>query len=157
MYKLTEEGLRKLEKRRDDLEDKIKGLLRKKNEVYRNSGDEWHDNPSLYNLENEIDSLRRMLAKVERKINNAEIIEEDRDNEKEVRIGNRVEVEFESGEKETLIVSDPENIDLNKGVISYKSPLGKAILGAGEGDCCNYVVGKKEITVTVRKIKKREE
>ena len=51
-----------------------------------------------------------------------------------VRFGARVEVEDERGETRGYRVVGEDEVDAKAGLISYKSPLGRALLGKEEGD-----------------------
>src|SRR6056297_3432532 len=148
MYKLTREGLKKLKARKKKLENKLRSLLKKKNDVYRNSGDEWHDNPTLYNLENEADSLRRSISEVKKKLSQVKVISKNGKNDRKIiDIGSVVKIEFGDGAKSIFTILDPESVDLNAGVISYKSPLGKALIGMKEGEKSSYNVEDKVINI----------
>ncbi len=51
-----------------------------------------------------------------------------------VRFGATVVVEDEAGDEKTYEIVGKDEIDANAGRISYQSPLGKALIGCGEGD-----------------------
>ncbi|MCO4744531.1 MAG: GreA/GreB family elongation factor [Proteobacteria bacterium] len=52
----------------------------------------------------------------------------------EVKFGATVVVEDEEGEQQTWTIYGEDEIDVESGVISWKSPLAKALLGKVEGD-----------------------
>ncbi len=74
-----------------------------------------------------------------------------------VGIDSGVLLKFESGEIVTYTITHPDRTDPGRGVISYDSPLGKALLGKKEGDKITYAVENRifeasiiEISVTAR-------
>ncbi len=57
-----------------------------------------------------------------------------------VRFGATVVIANEEGEEKTVTIVGEDELDLERGFISYKSPVGQALIGKDEGD---------EVTVTV--------
>ena len=70
----------------------------------------------------------------------------------EVQIGSLVEVLFQDGEKMEFTLTDSETANPSKGLISYASPLGRAIRGARVGDTRMYSVEKVNFQVKIIKI-----
>lgn len=159
MYLVTKEGFEELKKKQKEVEKKLEKLLLTKQEVAIQCGDLWHDNPMLYNLESEERSLRHRLKEISEKIFSAVIIEEKKDkrennNKKEdtVKIGSCVNLQMENGETKEFVILDPELSDPQKGIISYASPLGKAILGFRVNDVVEYSVGQNKFRVKILSI-----
>jgi len=55
-----------------------------------------------------------------------------------VRFGATVEVEDEQGEQRTWKIFGEHEVDVDAGVISWRSPLARAILGKDEGDAVSF-------------------
>ncbi|MBF0312276.1 MAG: transcription elongation factor GreB [Oligoflexia bacterium] len=70
------------------------------------------------------------------------------DSEK-IQFGATVRVEDESGEQRIYTVVGEDEVDLDKGFISWKSPLGNALLGKRMGEIASYKSprGEKELRV----------
>lgn len=60
-----------------------------------------------------------------------------------VGIDSEVLLKFESDEIVTYMITHPDRTNPDRGIISYDSPLGKALLGKKEGDKITYVVGSR--------------
>lgn len=76
----------------------------------------------------------------------------------EVGLFDKVVVEYEDGETETVIVSTTTRLDLTRGIVSRESPFGKAILGKKVGDKFFVKASEEfEYYVTVKSIEKGED
>ena len=76
--------------------------------------------------------LENRIVKLEELIKNATIIKKTKETHW-VQIGSIVKVISEDGKEREFQIVGVEEIDLNKGKISYQSPLGKALLNKPEG------------------------
>lgn len=150
-YRVTREGLDRLKERLEETEEKLKKLLRQKQETAESGGDHWHDNPAFYQLEMDERALHRQIGEMHDKLARAVVVERQGDIN-EVGIGSFVEVIFGDGRKMELTIVDPEIASPSEGSISYDSPLGQAILGARSGDARTYSVAGKEFEVKVVRI-----
>jgi transcription elongation factor GreB len=54
--------------------------------------------------------------------------------DQKVRFGATVELETEEGELQTWRICGEDEVDTSKGQLSYKSPIGRALIGKNEGD-----------------------
>ena len=95
--------------------------------------------------------LNRRILEIESQIQLAEIIKPSSKPQK-IEIGHQVTIEVNSNQKIYLILgpveSDPEN-----DVISYKSPIGSALIGHKVGDKINIKIADKEVTYALTNIK----
>lgn len=153
-YELTKEGLEQLKRRAREAEEKLTKLLSQKQEIAVTQGDYWHDNPSFNQLEMQERALRREIREIRDRLARAVIVEEENQGD-EIRIGSFVEIIFEDGRRMELTIVDPETSDPRKRLISYASPLGKALLGARTGDTRRYSVGENEFRIEVIRIGKK--
>jgi len=66
-----------------------------------------------------------------------------------VHLGCIVTVLFDTGANLTVMIKSPQETDPEHGIISYESPLGKALLKTREGDVVEYHVGEKVMSARV--------
>jgi transcription elongation factor GreA len=152
-YILTEEGYKKLQEEIKRTEEELRKVLFAKGEAAEVGGNVWHDNFSFEQLVREEQMLSKKLKELKQKLNNAEIIKmSDLKDTGVARLGSKVIVEYEDGRQREFIISDPEITDPSKGIISYQSPIGKALLGAKEGDEREYIAGGKVFTIKIIKV-----
>jgi transcription elongation factor GreB len=66
-----------------------------------------------------------------------------------VFFGATVTVEDDEGEERTYKIVGQDEIDGKSGAISWKSPIGRALLGKAEGDAVTvkWHAGKRELTI----------
>lgn len=66
-----------------------------------------------------------------------------------VKFGATVDVEDEDGVAHTYRIYGQHEVDVDRGVISWKSPLGRALIGKQEGDCVTFNApgGARELEV----------
>ena len=156
-YELTKEGLDQLKRRLREAEEKLRKLLSQKQETVVTQGDYWHDNPTFNRLEMEERALRLQIMDIRDKLARAIVVEENTQ-ENEVKIGSLVTIIFkEGGEEMEFTIVDPETSNPSRGLISYASPLGKAILGARVGNTKIYFVGERKFQVKVLKIGRKND
>jgi transcription elongation factor GreA len=128
---MTVHGYRKLTERKAELEDLLQ-------EAGERAGDaagierNWHDNAGYDQAIQEMDILQAQLADITAQLNTAEIIETTAGSDSVV-IGSRVTVEID-GEQKTYLVGGEADSDPAKGIISYRSPIGAAVLRKHVGD-----------------------
>src|SRR5208283_1005725 len=79
----------------------------------------------------EIDRLIHLLT---RRLESARVVEQRTDGVTAAYFGAHVEVEDEAGARVTYRIVGQDEIDLGKGHISWRSPLGRALLKRREGD-----------------------
>lgn len=109
-----------------------------------------HDNPSI---------LQQKYARDERlgtigDLSYIEIIAPQRKTD-EVRIGNQVLIVYEDGEIESVFLLGPDDVTYCEGqevVVSYVSPLGRALIGKRPGDQVDFSTDGRNFQVQVRDI-----
>lgn len=141
------EEISKLEKELNDLR-KYKGT----DAIFQ--GDNWHDNPTLYQTESQERSIMYRLKEMREKLLTIEIVEKI-DNDELVDIGDTVLIDmiFAPDDQEeqifTLIGGNPDfSLDIPQ--ISINSPLGGAIYHKKIGDQASYTVQQKTIKVLIK-------
>lgn len=103
----------------------------------------------------EIDRRLRFLT---RQIDNAEIVDPTKQKGDRVRFGATVTVEDDTGKKKTYSIVGVDEIDLSRGLVSYQSPIGKALLQARVGDVVSFRApnGERELEIVSIDFKKIE-
>lgn len=149
---VTEEGLGRLRNSLAELEQKLTEVSKQMAEAAEVGGNVWHDNPAFEAIEQSQRSLMRDIDETREKLSRAVVIEKPTAHNKTVVIGSTVEIVFDSGEKRKIKIGDYTEADPAQGVISYKSPLGNALLGAKTGERRKYQVEDRTVGVTIRTI-----
>ena len=71
-----------------------------------------------------------------------------------MRIGSTIEVETDRGTKRTFLMVGTYESDIANGKISDQSPVGKALLGKGEGESAEVTTpGGSVVVYTIRSIR----
>ena len=79
----------------------------------------------------EIDRRIRFLTK---RIDAAEVVDPVKQGSPKVMFGATVLVDDEEGQEKTYCIVGVDEVDVGLGLISWRSPIGKALLGKEEGD-----------------------
>lgn len=95
--------------------------------------------------------LNKRILELESQIQLAEIIKPN-PNCKKVEIGNEVLVKSNNKEKSYLILGPVES-DPKNNIISYKSPIGSALIGCVVGDSIDITIAQKIVNYTIINIK----
>lgn len=147
-----EDYLREIEKKEKELADLR--MYKGKDAIYQ--GDNWHDNPTLYQAELQEMALMKEIAEMKQKLNNIEIVQNIGDDSL-VDIGDVVKIDmiFSENDREEQIfklVGTSPNFDLNAEIqeISINSPVGKAMYHKKIGDVANYKVNARTFTIQIK-------
>lgn len=148
-----EDYLKEIHEKEKELSDLR--LYKGRDAIYQ--GDNWHDNPTLYQTEAKERSLMLEIAKMKSELKNIEIIENS-GNQILIDIGDIVKVEmfFSEVDKEEcefkLVATTPKS-DINAEIqeISINSPLGSAIYHKKIGDVTTYKVNDSIYTIKIIK------
>ncbi|MCS6984954.1 MAG: transcription elongation factor GreA [Leptospiraceae bacterium] len=88
--------------------------------------------------------LQATVAKLENDLKNIDLLQRDKVSTDKVDVGTKVRLrDVESGDIFTYVVLDQWDADVDRGIISYKSPLGRALLEKKRGDIAHFQVGEK--------------
>jgi transcription elongation factor GreA len=128
---LTKKGLEKIKKEYQKLLEERKKLLGTQSPQILHSED--LDSEYLVFLQ-ELEILEGRIKEYEKILKNCEVIKiPPKDKQKEIHLGAKILVEVNGQEDEFEIVDSIE-ADPAQGKISFKSPVGSALLGKKEGD-----------------------
>jgi transcription elongation factor GreB len=94
----------------------------------------------------EIDSRIRFLTK---QIDGAEVIDPEKIRSDTIQFGATVKVSDENGQYRTFSIVGVNETDSTKNFISWKSPIGKALIGKKNGDEVLVLTPKGEIEYTI--------
>ena len=98
----------------------------------------------------EIDGKIRFLSK---QIESAEVIDPEKIKSETIQFGATVKVVDENEQNKTFSIVGINETDASKNFISWKSPIGRALLGKRVGDDVSIVTPKGEIEYTILDVK----
>ncbi len=131
---LTYAGLKKLEDELTDLKVNQRKMISQKIKEAREQGD-LSENAEYDAAKDEQRDIEARIEEIEKILKNAEVVVEDEASTATINVGCKVKLydfEFEE-ELEFAIVGSTEANSL-KGKISNESPLGRALIGSGQGE-----------------------
>lgn len=132
-YYMTEEGKEKLEKELHELKTVKRPEVVERIKVARDFGG-LSENSEYDSAKEEQAFVEARIAKLEKMIRNAVIIEKDKNNANVVSLGNKVTfIELPNGEEETYTIVGSAEADPFEGKISNDSPIAKSLLGQEKG------------------------
>lgn len=111
----------------------------------------WHDNFAFEDNQRRQHQLAHRIRDLERVLDSAEVVEPWTEAPERVYVGVSVTFCFSDApdDERTIWVAGFEDGDPAAGRVSYDSPLGRALLGAEEGDERRVRIGDRERTVEV--------
>jgi transcription elongation factor GreB len=93
--------------------------------------------------------IDRRIHSLTKRLESARVVEQRTDGSGAAYFGAHVEVEDEAGARATYRIVGQDEIDLGKGHISWRSPLGRALLKRREGDTILLRKPNGEVELTV--------
>lgn len=157
----------KIKLNKQGYEDYLKGIAEKEKQLadlrmYKGTdaifqGDNWHDNPTLYQAELQERSLMREIAEMKHKLqNNVEIVENLGD-EEIIDIGDivRIDMIFSEDDREEEIfklVATTPNLKFGAEIqeVSINSPIGNAMYHKKVGEIATYKVQDRTFTLQIK-------
>lgn len=129
---LTSDGFKRLQEKLDSLKSMLPGYIA---EAHRTAeyGDR-SDNAEYKEAKFILRRTRGQISTIEDKLKRAEIISPEQNKSGIVRLGSTVLLESKTGTRKTYRILGSQEANPEKGNISYKSPLGSALMNRGEGD-----------------------
>lgn len=130
---LTREGHGELEAQLDGLKSRRLEVI---DEMRRAAADkDFRENAPLQAAREERGYLEGRITELEATLKSASIIDEKQPNRHKIGIGDSVILhDLNSGEEVRYTIVSSREVDLSRGKISSVSPLGKAVVGRGEGE-----------------------
>ena len=96
--------------------------------------------------------LATLSRQMQQDLDRVRLIEPSMQDGETVSLGSKVTIENEKGEEITYTILGPWDVDAEKGIISYESPLGQALLGKARGDRVEVDAPSGIIVYTVKEI-----
>lgn len=133
-YYFTEAGYQKLKKEIDELERYIKHDIAKEIAAAREHGD-LRENAEYDAARNKQANYMAKLGQLQERFVNARIIRKEDLPADTITLGKRVTIrDTESGEEDSYTILGEGETDIDKGIISYQSPLAKALINHKSGE-----------------------
>jgi len=125
------------EKKKAELEHMVNvemvNLSRELGDVSEASGD-IRENVDYSALLEKQTILKVAISRLDDEMKRADILDVEKISNESAGIGTRVELKNEAGESATYTILGPWDADFEKGVLSYRSPIAKAMLGRKRGE-----------------------
>lgn len=148
-----EEYLQAISKKKKQLADLR--MYKGNDAIYQ--GDNWHDNPTLYQTEMQERTLMREIAEMEYKLENDIEIVENLGDDSLIDIGDIVKIDmiFSADDREEgafRLVATTPSFDMEAEIteISINSPLGNAMYHKKIGDIATYKVNDRTFTIELK-------
>ncbi len=152
--KLNKQGYEKYLNEIAEKEKQLADLRMYKGRVAIFQGDNWHDNPTLYQAELQEQSLMLEIAEMRRRLDNIEIVE-NLGNEELIDIDDIVRIDMiisEDAKAEEIfkLVATTPRLDSEIREVSINSPIGNAMYHKKVGDMATYKVQDRTITIKIK-------
>lgn len=98
------------------------------------------------------DQLKAAASKLEMELNQAKVIDRNMVDTGLIDVGTRVTLKNQDGKKEVYQILGQWDVDFKNQIISYHSPLGKALLDKKVGDTVNFEFNNEKKVYEVQKI-----
>lgn len=149
-YFLTQKGLQNLQKEHQTLVEVEKPKVVERVRKAREMGS-LDDNPEYDAARDEQSRLEGRIWEIGEILAHAQIVEEQKKISGKISVGSTVTVEIE-GEKQAFTIVGSVEADPALGKISHESPVGKSLLGLGEGDTVEVELPHGKFTYKILEI-----
>lgn len=144
---LTKEKFEELEKELQVLKTEKRSKIAEELEYAKSLGD-LSENAEYHEAREDQAALEDRIAQLEAILANAEIVAVHHSNS--VEIGSKITVQKKgSKDQRVFIIGGSEEIDTEAGKISFKSPIGHALLGKKKGEECAVKTPGGEVIYTI--------
>jgi transcription elongation factor GreA len=130
---LTRKGAKKLQEELQNLKGPAREGLAKRLRTAIQQGD-LSENADYLSAKEEQGFLEGRILDLENTLQNVVIIEDNQTTSNQIGIGSRFVVKENGGDEDTYYLVGPKEADPIKGMISFESPIGKALMGHSVGD-----------------------
>lgn len=152
--RLDKEGYEKFLLEIERVEKELSGIRKYKGEDAIFQGDNWHDNPTLYQAEMVERNLMLRINEMKQQLLEVEIVEKQYQDNSIVDIGDVVKVTMLFGTEEDdevlKLVGGSADFSTDISEISINSPLGASIYGKTIGTKVSYKVNEREISAIIK-------
>ena len=155
-YPMTIEGKQRLEAELEDLKVNKRPEVVSRIKIARSYGD-LSENSEYEAAKDEQAFVEGQIAKLEKMIRYAEIINPDELDSDEVSIGRKVTfVELPDGDEEAYTIVGKAEADPLSGKISNESPIAQALIGKKVGDQVSFETPGGELALKITAVEKAE-
>ena len=155
-YPMTIEGKQRLEAELEDLKVNRRPEVVSRIKIARSYGD-LSENSEYEAAKDEQAFVEGQIAKLEKMIRYAEIINPDELDSDEVSIGRKVTfVELPDGDEEAYTIVGKAEVDPLSGKISNESPIAQALIGKKVGDQVSFETPGGELALKITAVEKAE-
>ncbi len=130
---ITPHGLQKLKNELKELIHVERPQLVKTVAWAASNGDRSENADYIYG-KRRLREIDRRSAFLTKKIENAQVVDPKSVQSKKIVFGATVKYENEDGESKTVQIVGEDEIDIERGLISWRSPIATALMGKSEGD-----------------------
>ena len=150
---LTQQGYAELKAGLADLKGKRPQLIE---EMRRAAADkDFRENAPLAAAREQRGHLEGRIRELEETLKTATIINEDQKSTLKINIGNSLVLcDLASGEELRYTIVNPREVDPTRGKISSASPLGKTLLGRGEGETVEVTVPAGKLRYQIKRVER---
>jgi transcription elongation factor GreA len=148
-YYFTENGYEKLRSEIEKLERFIKNDIAKEIATAREHGD-LKENAEYDAAKNKQANYMAKLGQLQERFMNARIIRKEDLPAETITLGKRIKIrDIESGEEDDYIILGEGETDIDRGIISYQSPLAKALINHTKGETVDVTLprGQKKYEI----------
>jgi len=145
---ITREGARRLQDELGDLRSRQRPKIVQEVSDAAAQGDRSENAEYIYGKK-KLREIDRRIQWLTRRLESATVVEPRTDGIATAFFGAYVEVEDEDGARTTYRIVGEDEIDLDKGHISWRSPLGRSLLKRREGEAIVFRRPSGEIELTV--------
>lgn len=92
---------------------------------------------------------RADVRRLQRRIDAAVVVQPGAAADGEIALGARVTIEFEDGQQQTFAIVGEDEADPLNGLVSWKSPLGEALIGKCTGDIAQWIRPAGDISIRI--------
>jgi len=148
---LTQQGYAKLEAELVALKEKRPQII---DEIRKAAADkDFRENAPLEAAREQRGHLEGRIIELEETLKLATVIEEKQEETSKVSVGDSVILQdLVSGEELHYILVSPKEVDPNQGKISSASPIGKAVIGRGQGEVVDVVAPVGKLRYQIKQI-----
>jgi transcription elongation factor GreB len=149
---ITREGAKRLQLELSDLLWKLRPAVVQEVADAAAHGDRSENAEYIYGKK-KLREIDRRIQWLTRRLENATVVEPRTDGMTTAFFGAYVEVEDENGARTTYRIVGEDEIDLDRGHISWRSPLGRSLLKRREGDTVVFRRPNGEVELTIVSIR----
>lgn len=150
---LTRQGFVKLEAELADLKNRRENVI---DDMRRAAADkDFRENAPLDAAREERGHIEGRIIELEQTLKTATVINEDRKPALKAVIGTRVVLcDLASGEELRYMIVSPREVDVTRGKISSASPIGKVLIGRGEGEIVEVAAPAGKLRYQLKRVER---